>query len=76
MNTVLQSPYFAFISFCTFLGVVPKERSSQMKVEDQGVKETATHKRRNTEEKETAAVGKWKRGIAKPENFSRKRSTS
>lgn len=47
-----------------------------MKVEDQGVKETATHKRRNTEEKETAAVGKWKRGIAKPENFSRKRSTS
>jgi len=47
-----------------------------MKVEDQEVKETVTHKRRNTEGKETAAAGKWKRGIAKPGNFSRKRSTS
>ena len=47
-----------------------------MKGEDQGVKKTATHKRRNIEGKETAVVGKLKRGIAKPGNFSRKRSTS
>lgn len=32
-----------------------------MKGEDQGVKETATHKRRNVEGKETAAVGKRNR---------------
>ena len=43
-----------------------------MKVKDQGVKETATHKSRNTEAKETAEVEERKRGRAKPGKFHEK----